>query len=437
MIPTHNTFVISGDIQAGSLGVCKRLERDLKAAFAPLSEAPMKFRWFDVYDTFDDPQTLQNYTATIGSSASLAVSGGVLQWLTTSNVMLMRSADNRLWGDAVTTVRIVVGSTTDASTAYVAPCLVDANNYLQVSYNVASGTPTITIAVVDAGVMTVLATTLVTGVVQGQSIWLRARKDGDYVTGELWASPPSESTLPTFTVSASLTGSDADSYGDQVLSQVGFGAQTVGTNWALDDFRAASICPADVSFWAKPVTKPSIKESQDSMTQFKRSFQVTVRTSKPYAKCSTQSHSQVLVPTSGNTTQLGFGAPLTAPLTARTIIPGSVQLQNQILFVRNRGTAPERPLIVVYGAISNLILLNLTNGQQINWTGVLADGDYLAFDCAARTLVNSSGTSQKQYLITSIPQWMWLEPNWNDVFIAGSSYSTNTKLLMFYRGSWN
>lgn len=430
------TFVMSGDISAGSLGVLEALERDLKAAFAPLVEAPMKFRWFDVYDSFDDPQTLQNYTARIGSSASLLVSAGVLRWPTTANTLLTRSADNRLWADAVTTVRVIVGSTADASIVYTVPCFIDANNYVQVAYNVGSGTAALTVSVIVAGVKTVLATTPVTGLVQGQSVWLQARKDGDLITAELWTTPPANSTQPTFTTSTWLAGSDSDAFGDQVLSQVGFGAQTVGTSWALDDFRVGSICPCDVIFFAKPMTKPSIKESQDSPTQFKRSFQLTMKTSKPYAKCATQSRSQILVPSSGNTTQLGFGAPLTAPLSARTIIPSSVQLQNQLLFVRNRGTAPERPLIAVYGAISNLILLNLTNGQQINWTGSLADGDYLLFDCVNRTLVNAVGTNQKQYLVLSVPQWMWLEPGWNDIYIAGAGYSANTKLLIWHRGSW-
>lgn len=430
------TFLLSGDIQAGSLGVLKRLERDLKAAFAPLTDAPMKFRWFDVADSFDDPQTLQNYTAKIGSAGSLVVASGTLQWPTTSQIVLMRSADQRLWGDAVTNVRVVVGAVNDASSIYVVPCMIDANNYVQVAYNVGSGTPTLTVSTIVAGVKTVLATTAVSGIVQGQSIWLRARKDGDLITGELWLTAPANSTQPTFIAPAQMSGSDADTFGDQVLSQVGFGAQTAGTTWALDDFSVGSICPCDVVFSAKTMTKPSIKDSQDSQTQFKRSFQLTLRTGKPYAKCATQSRSPILVPLAGNTTQLGFSSPLSSPLTARTIIPSTVQLQNQILFVRNRGVAPERPLIVIYGAISNLALLNLTNGQQINWTGSLADGDYLVFDCINRTLVNSIGTNMKRYLITSLPQWMWLEPGWNDLYIVGTSYSANTKLIVWHRGSW-
>lgn len=430
------TFVITGQIQAGSLGTLKRLERDLKAAFAPLNESPMKFRWFDVYDSFDDSLTLQNYTPVIGTTTGLTASGGVLNWGTTSAAILMRSADNRLWGDVQETIRVVVGSTSDVSAVYLVPSMLNGSNYVGVAYNAGSGSPTLTIFSVVAGTTHQLQSVPLSGIVQGQSIWLRARREGDLVTAEVWKAPPTQNTIPTFSTSAWLTGSDADTFGDQVLSQVGFGAQTADTNWALDDFTVESISPGDIALNVRKLSPLSMADTQSSLTRFTRNFQLTVRASKPFALGATQTRSQTLVPSSGNVPQLGFSFPLTFPLSFRNFIPGTVALGNNILFVRNRGTAFTRPRIVVYGAISNFTLINLTNNQQITWTGTLPDGDFLVIDCLNRTMTNSIGANQIADFNSSSSAWMWLEPDWNDIFIGGSSYSANTKLTIWSQAAW-
>lgn len=619
------TIVLTGEIQAGSLGTQKMLERDLKAAFAPLYESPMKFRWFDIYDSFDDVQTLQNYssngssilasgptnlvpnpsfeydtvgsapaawiasggpywqspgatltaqtsagavagsqamrvittsannsqgafltlvgtyaagvayTATVymrgsaggeivdflfgngggadsanlqaitlttawqrftlvwtpttaetnpglmvrthgavaqtfyadaamvtqtsgavnyfdgdttgyawsgarGDSSSsplgqlLSVTGGVLRWDATTNALLMRSADNRLWADAQTTLRIVIPSNSATGSVVIVPALADSSNYVSVAFNGGSGSPTMTISSVIGGTSYQLATENITGLVAGQSIWLRAKKEGDLITAEVWLSAPVENATPDFYTTAWLTGSDADLLGDQVLTQIGFGATSAG--WTLDDFRIESICPCDISFNVKKLSSLSIKDSQDSQTRFKRSFQITMRASQPNAPCATQSRSLTLIPSPSGTSQLGFSSPLTSPLEAQTFVPGTVNLQNNILSLCNRGTAPDRPILVVYGAISEFALVSLTNGMQLNWSGSLADGDYLVFDCLRRTLVNSVGANQMKYLSFTDSRWMVLEPQWNDLYITGSNYSDNTKLFAFSHGRW-
>jgi hypothetical protein len=430
------TFVLSGKIQAGSLGTLKQLERDLKAAFGPLEESLMKFNWFDIYDSFDDPNTIQNYAPVIGSNSvsSLIVSGGVLRWGTTNDVLLIRNADNRLWGDAQTTIRIVVGSVIDNSEIYLVPSFYDTYNFLQVSYNV--GPSTLTVTAVIGGVSYQLSSKSLAGIVQGQSIWLRAKKEGDLVTGEIWKTPPTETSFPDYSTSAWLSGSDADVFGDQVLSQSGFGAHTVDANWALDDFKIESICPCDVSFLVKKISKLSVIDTQDTTNRFCRAFQITLRTSKPFAKCSTQNRSKKISVTSGGTTELGFTSPLTSPLIARLFIPETISLENDILSVQNRGTAPDRPIIFVYGGISNFALVSLTNGMQLTWSGVLPDGDWLVFNCQNRTLVNSTGADMLGYLTISDSKWMQLEPDWNDLYLTGSGYSANTAMAVFSRGSF-
>lgn len=424
------TFVISGAIEAGSAGTCAQFERDLRAAYAPLVDAPMKFRWFDVFDGFDDPQTLQNYTVVTGGSgaASLIVTGGILRWPTTTPIVLMRSADNRLWGDVQLTQRLICGGYQDGSQVDLVMAMTDANDYLAVSFVNGATNQIQVVAVVD-GTTHVLAEATTSSPLQGQSFWLRGRKDGDRVTVELWLEPPADSTLPDAFVDAFLGGSDADAFGDQVLSQVGFGAATTNTYWALDDFRVESMSPCDISFPVRTITKPSIQEQQQKKNTFARSFQLTLRAGKPYARCSTQSRSPTLAPSSGGTTQLGFSSPMTNPLSASTVLPGSVSLENNILSVRNRGTAPDRPLIVVYGAIDNFLIYNLSNSIQLNWSGSLADGDWLVIDCANRTIINSSGINMRQYLTVSDPRWMTLDPGWTDFYLTGAGYSGNTRMI--------
>lgn len=431
------TLVLTGRIEAGSMGTLQRLERDLKGAYAPLAESPLKFRWFDIYDGFDDPQTLLNYTPAIGSSAEsgLTVSGGVLRWGTTQKVILMRSSDQRLYGDVQVTIRAVVGSITDASTIMLVPKLFDANDYLYVAYK--PSTTALTINSVVGGATHQLATTPVTGVVQSQSVWLRARVEGDLVTAELWTTKPKNMTMPSFSTNAWLAGADADTFGDQVLSQAGFGASMADTNWALDDFLIQSLCPCDVQFPAKKMPNGmSIKETQSSQTKFTRALQITMRSSQYAALCATQSRSPILVPSVQTGAQLGRTYPRTYPRVYRSFVTSSVANDDNILSINNRGTAPMRPIIYVYGASGPFSIVNLTNGLQLVWDGTLADGDYLVFDCARRTLVNSNGSNMRGPLTPSTPYWLWLDPGWNDLYFIGSGYSANTKVLVWYQGGW-
>jgi hypothetical protein len=428
------TMVMTGRIEAGSLGNLKRLERDLKAAFAPLVEAPMKFRWFDVKDTFDDPATMQNYTAVIGGSAasSLVPTDGVLRINTTTPVTLLRTADNRLWGDKQVTMRIVSNygaSTGGASTMGLVLAYNSPTNHLYVS---ASDT-VITISIVINGVTYLLSSTPWSYPNVGQSIWLRGRTEGNLVTAEVWLTRPVENALPDYVTATNLQGSDADLLGDQVLTLAGLHTAPSTTNWAVDDFRIDSLAPCDVVFNVKKMPNGmSIKDSQDSLSKFNRQFQITARASQSFAGCATQSRSTAFSPLPLTIPQLDFSFPTPFPLIFATDVapPGAA---NTFVTVTNRGTVPVRPLIYVYGAISGFVLANLQNNMQIEWNASLADGDYLIFDCLHRTLVNSQGQNMMASFSSNSSRWMQLEPAQNDIYLAGSNYSPNTKMAIYWR----
>lgn len=629
------TLMISGRIEAGSLNSLTRLERDLKAAFGNLVEAPMKFRWFDVTDGFDDPQALLNYT-TIDSSSlfsiPITVSSGVLRWGTTSPKILVRSADHRMWGDAQTSIRVVPASL-DGSVAFIVPKMVDQNNYIKVQLttivppsgfpntpildtftrtsenplsnsgawnasvapfsdiiapnflktngtaalsSAASGvvagsayaasevspvevyaditiqptgsqsidlfwftslstpngyglqinpsvhqlvkyvggsgtsisggvgqtwnngdsaglsisvtgqitlwrkpvggswtllgtytdttfsgsgfigilstsntatfdnfgggslpTPTLKVSAVVAGTDNVLSTQRINPLMQSSPVWLQSRTDGDIITAGIWLEPPSDDAVPDFSTSAVLQGSDSDLFGDQILSEVGFGADTSSTNWIFDDFKIQSLSPGDITFNVRKMPNGmSITESQDSISAFNRVFQITTRASRSFAQCATQSRSQIFTPNPGFSPGLGFSFPITFPLRFSLAIAGGVPA-NTFTTVVNRGTVWTRPKIFIYGAVSGgFTIANLQNGQQISWSGTLPDGDYLVFDCLRRTLVNSAGENQMAFFSSTSSRWMDLEPGPNDIYFAGSNYSSNTRMVVYYRSSW-
>lgn len=432
------TFVMTGRIEAGSLGSLKRMERDVKAAFAPLVESPMKFRWFDVTDTFDDPQTIQNYTWVqspfqTGAQPGM-VSGGVFRWNAGSTGTFLRTSEKRLWGDVEVTVRLVVGSVGDNTEFYVTPACTSGGNIVFCGLG-SSGSTVLTVNVGIGGLGQDSTSISIPPLTQGQSVWLRGKKEGDLITSELWLRPPTTNALPDYSTSLWLGGSDADMFGDQVLTNTGFGCiNAVSHNWAIDDFKVRSLYPGDVVFNARKMPNGlSIKDSQDSLNRFNRNIQITMRASQSFADSATQLRSSPFTPSSLVTPTLGFGFPLRFPLSFRTLVSGPTVPANTFVTVFNRGQVWTRPIIYIYGATGPFEIINLQNNLQINWNGNLTDGDYLVFDCKKRTLVNSNGINMMKFFSSSSRIWMQLEPGPNDMYFAGSGYSAKTNMVIFSR----
>jgi hypothetical protein len=428
------TFVMSGRIEAGSLQALSTLERDLKAAWAPLVEAPMKFRWFDIFDSFDDPATIQNYTAEIGSAyaQSLVPVDGVLRVQTTQPVLLARTADNRLWADKQVELLITAGWTSPSDSSVISTVVAyrDVNNYV-----LASVTASAINITVNGGNSSsyLLASVPYSGVDIGQNIWLRGRSEGDLITVELWLEEPTDTTLPTFQTSAWLQGTDADMFGDQILTLCGLMTSVSSTNWAVDDFKVESLSPCDISFNVRKMPNGmSIADSQDSQSKFNRVFQITARASQSFGQASTQSRSIGFTPSPLVSPTLGFTFPITFPFSFPRYISGSAPA-NTFVTVNNRGTVPVRPIVYIYGAIGGFQLANLQNGMVIEWNALLADGDYLVFDCLNRTLVNSQGANMLAPFSSTSKRWLQLEPGQNDIYLVGSNYSSKTRMFVFWR----
>jgi uncharacterized protein YuzE len=441
-------LVLNGFIEAGSLAACETLKKNLKAAFAPLEESYLKFRWFDIYDPFDDPNTILeynpnaklsgipsgNYSPFIGSLSNLKVENGLLSWKTVSKVYFIRTSEKRTFCDSQVTLKCIVGAY-DTSYIGLIPCAKNSENYVILKYEENTEAPKLTIAVIDSGTEYILKSESVPAEFIpfiGESIWIKGKKEGNILTFELWGSKPSTETYPNFSISATLTGSDEENYGDGILSEVGIAGNQVNTSWSFDEFRVESSYPGDIQFKARKLSPISIKDVQTSLTKFKRPFQIALKASDFRAFSSAQIVKTIAPSDITSTPSLGRAYPREYPLSYRYYTSTELPLESNLISVNNRGSVFVEPILYLYGPGEDIILENLTNGQTLEWFGSISEGDYLKFDCKEETLENSLGANFLEDLVPTT-EWMKLEPMWNDIYVSGSKFGSTTKLVIKYR----
>jgi hypothetical protein len=457
------TFVLNGRIQAGSLGMLKRLERDLKAAFAPLTESPMKFNWFDVLDTFDDPATMSNYTKIVdfGSVPTTQVAGSsliVTPGATYSWPFWARTSENRLYGDNQQILKISGPGKLPSRRTFVILKSVTPNTFIAAGLLI-QGSATSLVPEIFCyvnGVQQNMATGVTdeydsTGLSNdllptdfGRPLWIRGRIDGDKAIAELWLEEPRDGSVPALAQHWHMAGSAADALGDGVLGRVGFGGIFYPDEpTVIDRYEVQSLYPGDVSFNVRKLSSLSMKDSQDSQTRFARDFQITLRASKFVAESASEMLSETVKPDrytgSASLLKLGRTYPRTYPLIYNQYAPSSFSARDNILSVNNRGTVFTEPKILFHGPTSGFTIINLTNGQQMSWIGTLTENDYLVFNCDNRkkTVINSIGANQLEFFVAT-SDWIRLEPGWNDLYVAssGDDFTTSSRLNVFYKHGW-
>lgn len=443
-------LVLNGFFEAGSLPVKNYLEKTLRAAFAPLEESQLKFRWFDITDTFDDPNSILeykptaslarpsgNYTALIGSNSNFKIQSGLVEWLNTGHNILVRSSEQRTFCDAQATLGFIVGSETETKIEIVM-AVKDENNYISFVYDQNGAFPNINIYSKYNGHLESFipggeSVSDLAGILKlGQQIWLRGKKEGNLLTVELYNKEPEENELPFISGSYYLTGEEANIFGDKILSQVGFGGIAVDTDWKLSEFKVESLYPGDIEFKARKLSSISIKDEQTSMTKFKRAFQIPMRTSDFRAFNSTQSRKSIIPSASDPTLYLGRKYPRTYPLSYRSFTSSNVPLNENILYLHNRGTVFVEPILYIYGPGENIYLNNLTNSLIIEWFGEIKENDYIVIDCKEETIVNSLGINYLEPLSAN-SEYIKLDPGWNEIYISGSGFTSSTKVMSTYK----
>lgn len=443
-------LVINGYVEAGSVAAKETLSRNLKAAFAPLIESPLKFRWFDIYDPFDDPNTILEYNANaklagipsgnymplIGSLNNLKVENGLLSWSAASKVFLTRVAEKRTFCDVQMTLKCTVGAL-DSSYIGFYPCAKNSENYIITKYNENSGSPKLEILTVNNNEEHNLVSSELSSAqrpVVGQSFWLRSKKEGNLFTLEYWIEKPSNTTFSSFSVSTVLNGEDEEIYGDSILSEVGIAGEQKNILWSFDEFKIESVYPGDIQFGARKLNL-SMKDEQTSLTKFKRPFQITMKTSD-YRAFSSVQLTNIISPTNiTSNVSLGRTYSRSYPLKYRTYTSNTLPLESNLISINNRGSVFVEPILYLYGPGENILIGNLTNSNQIEWLGEIREGDYIKFDCREKTIINSQGVNYLEPLVPTV-EWIKLEPKWNDIYVSGSNFGSSTKFVVKHHHGW-
>ena len=428
-------LVLTGFIESGSVQVLEYLRQTLKAAFAPLTESPLKFRWFDIRDTFVDPQSINqyvanatetsgNYSTFIGSIANLKAENSLIRWASAGEDYVLRTAEQRKFCDAVATLKFVLGEQESKSSLSILGSVVSEKSYIKYTYNQNQNSPYIRIEVVNNGEVFPLFTEIELSQyevfpVMGQTLWLRGRKEGNYLTVELWDTEPQENSLPTVSYGKTLVGPEAEVFGDKILTSMGFGGKQEDTTWNIDEFSIESMYPGYVVFNARKLNSISIKDEQFTLSKFKRPFQITMRTSDFRAFSSAQSRGFITPTLIYANPVFGRKYPRAYPLKYSFSIaaPGSENMLN----VHNRGTVFVEPLIKIHGPMQNIVITNLTNGASIEWLGTISATEEIIIDCKEETIENLSGNNLLEFL-SGNPEWIKLDPGWNDIFISYEKY---------------
>jgi|SRR3984957_7888239 len=433
--------MLTGFIEAGSLQVLKYLEKNLKAAFAPLEESPLKFRWFDIYDPFDDPKTILeynpnstvensggNYIPLLGSMSSLKAENGYLQWKNEEKVAFLRASEKRTYCDVQMDIKCVSGSLNENEIGFIL-CAKNSENYLMVNFvEEKSFYPSLNIIAFVKGERRIIKSELLNSSQRpkaGQPFWIRGIKKDNECILQFWKEEPSSEGQPIISATSYLVGEYEELFGNEILSQVGIVGEKL-TKWSFDNFRIESIYPGDVEFMARKLSSISIKDEQTSLTRFKRAFQIPMKTSD-YRAFSSVKLTRFITPTSEESTGvLGRKYPRSYPLKYRSYTDAILTKNSNLLSINNKGSVFVEPILYLYGPAENVLIQSLTNGQKLEWLGIVAEGDYIIIDCNEETIENSLGSNYLEPLSPTV-EWMKLEPMWNDLYIQGSKFGATTK----------
>jgi hypothetical protein len=105
------------------------------------------------------------------------------------------------------------------------------------------------------------------------------------------------------------------------------------------------------------------------------------------------------------------------------------------LSLYNEGSFKARPRIRVYGAATDVMILNYSNGQMMTINGTISAGAYYEIDTSARTMRDNLGVNRFSQLdFTS--DWLELEPGENQVDISAASPSGTATVQITAAHTW-
>lgn len=431
------TGLITGRIESGNYQMLHQMEQDLRSAFGALVEMPLRARYWDIFDGFDDPNALLYYGADAGTLATFSVAGGQLVVPSGSSAVMLRIAEQRLYMDSRVTAKFYQPTQMAANNGIVLK-RVAANTFL-VAY-LRGGTAAPILAQVQGGVLTALTSTGTTSTLPANtSYWLRAYIIDNVFTAELWSQDPFLFSTPSTSLvsqqSATLSGLLADQFGAGASGQSGLYLNSTDSAFRVDDFRIESIYPGDLHLGCKKVDKLSIKHSQQSGANYYRDFQLSLRASNPRWRSNV-----VLTVSTPPTTNFMTGTffPWVFPLLWHSPMDAfghPVTVQTIFCAATNKGNFQAEPVLRIYGACVNPSVINLTNGQQVSLIGSIPVGGYVDIDLGAQTLLDNNLANQFSMLSFASDQ-MVLDPGPNDIVLGAASFDSNASLRVSWRHSF-
>lgn len=415
------TITLKGYVQAGNVDMMDKLWSDLKDAFDDLTESPLNFRWYDWTDEFEDSGALGDYTYETGSGLVIASDGSGLAPTTTSLKRMYLSIGPRFVYKDLEMTSKVDGAASGANDFW----FVMARNGAAQRLIVRVGVGVWEVKKIVGGVTTSLVTEGL-AVPSSTPYWMRVRKEGNVITA--WRNLSLDDDDPGSPFTYTLTGGDATMFGAGVQGGVGFEWSPGVTTERIPIYDVAALNPGDPYINARKYGKIDSPDNQPNIN-VRRDFLITLRASDPRF-VSRKKYTTSVVPTSFALTFDAGGAGLTFPAGGAGLIFGSALPSA----VTNMGRSPASPVIRFYGAMTNPALYHPITGRVIAVNGVIADGDYLEFDVARRTVVDSTGVDRYD-MLTDETNWLELLKGSNTLTYGADAISGFGKIVFYYRHS--
>lgn len=423
------TVVLDGTLRAGNMHSLINLRQRLKAACATRDQKELWLNRYDLVEPFDSvTQFNSRYSFDNGSGTASPV-GGLL--IPSSTSFKKFYYDYHKYRNAQASYKFTVGATTAGSeTSILLKRLVGSTDGIFVRQTGGS----LTILKRDGGVDSSLATTS-NGISAGNTYWIQGRIVGNDITVERWSSAPSAGGSPDVTTTWTLAGADATKYGTGILGYVGMQIQPPGTDWTYDDFEIDGIDPCDlVLLDVRRAGGMSGSEQADSY-EYKRPFQVSLRAADPllYSR-----YEDVLRATPLQSLEFGTMFDMAFDVNFNVPLDGvGAQTVSASGTITNRGDESSRPKFILKGPLSNVTIVNQTNGTSLKYTGLVNQGNDVTIDCRKWTVEDAQSADLSGAMDPAYGP-LTLSPGANVLTMLSDTVdSNNSRVIAVARSAWS
>lgn len=426
------TLTLTGYIRSDNLNMLRSMQQDLRTAFSDLKDHDMKFRYWDVVDSFD-VNTLDKYsyeaTTGYGGSANLSISNGNLSKTSAIGITMLYTGLDRNWADAQSTIKFTTPSTVGTEKIGVILKRVSLNTYILAEID--NGPDEINIYSVSnnagARTKTLLASTTSFSdpLLPNVEYRLLAYIDDKTVVAELW----NNNNTKIFETKTILSGGDLSTFGGGKQGKYGFDLTDVPTTWVINEFSLTGLSPGDTVIPCRKFAPIQMIESQEK-NYYKRDFLITTRSTTPSFKSAFTFKN--VVPYVSTINLLGRKYNKTYPFSYNSLSP---LLAQDAVVINNTGNFPAKPIFVMNGEVENPLIFNVTTNQFAYFIGTISSGNYLTFDTLNKTLFDKLGVSVFSMYAPSSTEFE-LAPGLNTIVVAAYPFTGNPVCDIYHQNAW-